>query len=296
MSLYLCGACKPPVEDDHEAVLCENCETWFHICCQGIPSKEYSRLNSSSIIWACLNCHSQNYSHVRPGKSNQHYTSLDITNIDNTDDDDLSIESLESNALPKHESSPKITKRRRTKVRPLKILNVNCQSIPSKVGAWRLLISKHEPDVVVATETWLNSNIYDAELESDDFVIYRRDRERSTGGGVLIAVHNSINSTEIKTENENAETIWAKLILTSQQNITIGACYRPNVADKTTTPALKKIVETMLNKQHRNIILAGDFNYPGWNWNDMQLKPTCQHINLHEDFRAFLNENGLFRK
>ena len=159
-----------------------------------------------------------------------------------------------------------------------------------------LLISKHEPDVVVATETWLNSNIYDAELESDDFVIYRRDRERSTGGGVLIAVHNSINSTEIKTENENAETIWAKLILTSQQNITIGACYRPNVADKTTTPALKKIVETMLNKQHRNIILAGDFNYPGWNWNDMQLKPTCQHINLHEDFRAFLNENGLVQE
>ena len=69
ISLYLCGACKTPVEDDHEAVLCENCETWFHICCQGIPSKEYSRLNSSSIIWACLNCHSQNYSRVSPGKT-----------------------------------------------------------------------------------------------------------------------------------------------------------------------------------------------------------------------------------
>ena len=55
LSLYLCGACHTPVNDDHEAVLCESCDTWFHICCQGIPSNEYSRLNCSSVIWACLN-------------------------------------------------------------------------------------------------------------------------------------------------------------------------------------------------------------------------------------------------
>ena len=284
------------MDDDHEAVLCENCDTWFHICCQGIPSREYSRLNNSSIIWACLSCHSQNYSHIRSGityHNNNTYIQSDDTA---ENEDDLSIESLEDGALPKHESSPKVKKRTRNKVRPLKILNVNCQSIPSKIGAWRLLLNKHEPDVVVATETWLNPNIYDTEPEADDFVIYRRDRQTTIGGGVLIAVHKSINSIEVKIPSENAETVWAKLILTSQQNITIGACYRPNVSDKTTIPAMKRILDTMLNKQHRNIILAGDFNYPGWNWEDMELKPSCQHVNLHEDFKIFLNENGLVQE
>ena len=27
LSLYLCGACHTPVDDDHEAVLCESCDT-----------------------------------------------------------------------------------------------------------------------------------------------------------------------------------------------------------------------------------------------------------------------------
>ena len=73
--------------------------------------------------------------------------------------------------------------------------------------------------MIVATETWLNQNIYDAELEADNYmyVIYRRDREKTIGGGVLIAVHQPINSTEIKTESENIEAVWVELILTSQQ-------------------------------------------------------------------------------
>ena len=101
-------------------------------------------------------------------------------------------------------------------------------------------------------------NIFDAEHEADDYTIYRRDRQNTIGGGVLIAVHKSINSTELKTANEQAETIWAKLILTSQQNIIIGACYRPNV---NAVPVVKKILDNILNQQHRNIILAGVFNF-----------------------------------
>ena len=97
-------------------------------------------------------------------------------------------------------------------------------------------------------------------------------------------------------DNEQAETIWAKLILTSQQNIIIGACYCPNVNDKTTVPVVKKILDDILNQQHRNIVLAGDFNFPGWDWKEMELKAQCQHINLHEEFKAFLDENGLVQE
>ena len=221
LSLYLCGACHTPVDDDHEAVLCKSCDTWFRICCQGIPSNEYSRLNCSSVIWACLNCHSQNYSHINSWRTHHQQSGKIFSDIsiDTTDNYDRSIDSLQDGAQPKHESSPKKSKRSRNKVRSLKILNVDCQSIPSKIGAWRLLFDKHKSNVIVATETWLNQNIYDAELEADNYmyVIYRRDREKTIGGGVLIAVHQPINSTESKTESENIEAVWVELILTSQQ-------------------------------------------------------------------------------
>ena len=59
---------------------------------------------------------------------------------------------------------------------------------------------------------------------------------------------------------------------------------------------MKKILDDILNQQHRNIVLAGDFNFPGWDWKEMELKAQCQHINLHEEFKAFLDENGLVQE
>ena len=44
-------------------------------------------------------------------------------------------------------------------------------------------------NIIVATETWLNNYIYDAELEMNEFAVYRKDRQHSMGGGVLIAIH-----------------------------------------------------------------------------------------------------------
>ena len=44
------------------------------------------------------------------------------------------------------------------------------------------------------TESWLSSSIYDHEVLSSDYVLYRNDRV-SRGGGVFIAVHTSIPSS-----------------------------------------------------------------------------------------------------
>ena len=47
-------------------------------------------------------------------------------------------------------------------------------------------------DVVAVTETWLDGSVYDTEiLSSNDFSIYRNDRNRH-GGGIMLLVHNSI--------------------------------------------------------------------------------------------------------
>ena len=39
------------------------------------------------------------------------------------------------------------------------------------------------PDIIIATETWLNDTIKDSELESPGYTIYRRDRVIGTHGG-----------------------------------------------------------------------------------------------------------------
>lgn len=47
-------------------------------------------------------------------------------------------------------------------------------------------------DVVFVNETWLTSDIYDAELLDQDYVIFRKDRTTRRGGGVLIGVKLSL--------------------------------------------------------------------------------------------------------
>ena len=290
---YLCGTCRFPVTWESKGVLCENCSVWYHICCQNIHSDDYSHLDSSSVVWYCLSCNTQNYTQVAfscAANATNHnpYSTLDTSE----DSADHSIDSLDERALPKYMSSPNPKSRplHRPKWKPIRLINVNCQSIPSKIGAWKNLIDCTEPDIVVATETWLKPDIHNAELEMDEYAVYRRDRRNNIGGGVLIAVHKSINSTETNIETDDAELLWVKVVLKNQPDLLIAACYRPIVSDKTTIPALQRTIDSMNNK---NMIISGDFNYPGFDWSKRELKAGCPYPSLHEEFQTFLEENSL---
>ena len=48
-------------------------------------------------------------------------------------------------------------------------------------------------DIICVCETWLSDFVYDHEVLPTNYVIYRKDRP-SRGGGVLIAVSNSLHS------------------------------------------------------------------------------------------------------
>ena len=146
--------------------------------------------------------------------------------------------------------------------------------------------------LVIATETWLNKGIGDAELEMENYQIYRRDRETGHGGGVLIAVCKSLDSTRVPAKT-NAEILWVRVLLTGQPDLFVGACYRPNVSEQTTIPALTLMMDDILTKSHKNIFLGGDFNLPGINWEEKQLKSQIPYTGLHQDFLDFIKTFGL---
>jgi hypothetical protein len=71
-------------------------------------------------------------------------------------------------------------------------------------------------DVIIGTETWLDSTISSYEyFPQDQFTVYRTDRppnkQGQSRGGVLIAVTNEFLSNEAKELKTNCEMVWAKL-------------------------------------------------------------------------------------
>jgi hypothetical protein len=59
----------------------------------------------------------------------------------------------------------------------MRVLNINFQSIKSKVHELSLLLDSAKPDIIIGCETWLKPEIHNSEIMSPYYTIYRYDRK-----------------------------------------------------------------------------------------------------------------------
>jgi hypothetical protein len=81
-------------------------------------------------------------------------------------------------------------------------------------------------------ETWLNSNILDAELGFDCYNVFRQDRSDKTnnctsGGGVAIIVNKRFETEIINIQTDSVEQLFVLIKWGNNDKCIIGACYIP---------------------------------------------------------------------
>ena len=113
----------------------------------------------------------------------------------------------------------------------MKILNINCQSIINKRSEFQSVLDLEKPDLVIGTESWLNTDHLDSEIfiRSLGYTSFRRDRASDTkGGGVFILVKDTLVASRQKTLETDVkiEAVQSKLIY-------LAAYYRPHENDFT---------------------------------------------------------------
>ena len=141
------------------------------------------------------------------------------------------------------------------------------------------------PDIVILNETWLKESINDNEiLPSSLYTIFRRDRSleshptnkdkpkkfRRNGGGVLIAINNSL-AASFKTIplKCKAEMLAVEIMLENNTKIIISTCYRVGTLGLNNAEEILKAVSMLMRKKSaKKVILVGDFNLPHINWSD----------------------------
>ena len=124
-------------------------------------------------------------------------------------------------------------------------------------------------DIVLITETWLSQSVYDSELFNNHYNILRKDRDfasvqRSRGGGVLLALRDSISFRIIDTSNISANAPMIDLVICDCVlggiHIYIVLVYvPPDVASDDLEAAIAALESVLIN---RLFILVGDFNIP----------------------------------
>lgn len=166
----------------------------------------------------------------------------------------------------------------------------------------------HSYDVVLLTETWLLDGVNDAELFSDSYTVWRRDRDyasvgQTRGGGVLIAVRRDLAAHARPEWHSTAEDIWISIDIKSKRQdvfkLHIGCLYLCQQNQGLSfSSQLKNFSEQALfsytNNPQDSFFIAGDFNMSDICWssnNDADyLTPSFISSNInHNELNDLLN-------
>ena len=117
---------------------------------------------------------------------------------------------------------------------------------------------------VAVTETWLNSDVLDAEVSHDfpDYTLYRCDRVGRQGGGVGLYLRNDLTGEIIgSSDNKVCELLVVHI---HQINTVVAVAYRPPDTRYSEFDHLLSQLDNLLSllpAPTPNIVLLGDFNF-----------------------------------
>jgi hypothetical protein len=293
---YPCLICSEEVTWECKAMMCDGCEEWLHTHCIGMSSTTYDALIGSSVLWLCKGCGVPNYTPSLCHSAIATHNSFSALSPNSTR---TSVSSIESSPGPPLQASspnkPPYKHQGKSRGIPLTILNVNCQSIKAKKEQMLNLIDAVKPDIIIGTESWLKAGEHSSEcLPTDSYSVERRDREKDNNkGGVFIAAKKDLIMVREEELMTDCELLWCKFNLVGSKTLHVGAYYRPHVQDVESLDELETSLSRLEGKTIQPIILAGDFNFPGWDWKNNQVKPGCPYANLHHRFGEILDDKGL---
>ncbi|XP_072022921.1 uncharacterized protein [Amphiura filiformis] len=281
-----CGICDDEVGYyPVKGIQCEECEKWNHATCINMSSKTYNLLANTSTSWICDGCGHPNYSDSLINIDFDFQTENPFSPLDSdqslNDVQPLATSSPKLNKgknkrfdftrTPKEKHANKTKPEKKTRAKKLTILNINFQSIKNKTIEFLSILHEQKPDIVIGTETWLNSSILDAELFPPEYAIFRKDRPDGWGG-VLIAVK-GLSCHLLDDLNSDSECIWVRVECGPKKKVYVGAFYNPDTSHEPID-----LLNLSLSKLHQKtkgnceIWLGGDFNLKDINWPDQSVK------------------------
>ena len=180
-----------------------------------------------------------------------------------------------------------------THTKRVRILNINFQSIKSKREEFWSILDQCDPDIVLATETWLNPSIMEAEVLPPGYKFAaRRDRPSSSHGGVAIITRDNIDASEIPLTTQ-AEMVAASIPSKSTKPIIVSSIYRPTDNNKEYTAHLCDTIQHLHSSYRDHIFwIGGDSNLPDINWKTDNIEGHQYPISISQDFIDLFRDMG----
>ena len=173
-----------------------------------------------------------------------------------------------------------------------------------KVLDFQGYVYQTKPDIVILNETWLAKEHNDAELfPHSTYKVFRLDRTsrthppdpsnpkkfRKKGGGVLLAVKESIDVETKEVSLASKAEILSISIKSKHQQLCLTTCYRVGTLGDNNLLEVEKHLRSVASKKKcKAHIIIGDFNLSSVSWND-----NFSNIGLENKFLDLFNDLGL---
>ena len=139
----------------------------------------------------------------------------------------------------------------------------------SNLERFQNFVYSEDFDVVCVNETWLSSNVYNAEILHPGYTIVRNDR-KTRGGGLMLGLKTSTFKSVREIEhNHDLEIAVAEVTTSSNMKMLVCSCYRPPDAEKSWMDKFESFLQDVCTR-HSKIVVAGDFNLPRPCWNSRE--------------------------
>lgn len=163
----------------------------------------------------------------------------------------------------------KLREKKRQDIQP-SLLLANVRSLPSKMDELEVRLPSMKPDIIVFTESWLDSSLPDSAVHLDNYTIIRRDRN-DRGGGIICYVSNvfqvhTISSLDVPSLQLCSSELIAFYI--TSINLIVICIYHPFWGDRQkndeAVDCITDLIDfavTSLNSNHPiKMLVCGDFN------------------------------------
>ena len=97
----------------------------------------------------------------------------------------------------------------------------------------------------------------------------------------------------VKELQTNCEIVWAGLKLHGKKTLYLCSFYRPDDADHESLKKFGESLDRLSTNPNAHVLIGGDFNFPGFEWETETLKPKATAVGQHREFLELIRDHGL---
>ncbi len=174
----------------------------------------------------------------------------------------------------------------------------NADTLTNKMAELKCRVDHLNPDIILITETKPKNCRYPVTQQEIDITGYEQhstNLSNKIGRGTIIYTSNRLNARMVTTDTQYVESTWIKIKLRGEESLLVGCVYRSPQSTPANNKQLRNLIKEVSKDNPTHLLMVGDFNYSGIDWNSNTTIGEDTTTNEDYQFLETIRDSYLFQ-